>query len=117
MIEILSFQNQTSDFTQSIDLEQVTITIRMIYNTRSESWYAHFSTTNYELNGIKLVKNFPLLWKHKSLFPELQGDFMIRKISDDINVNELNYDTLGIYFALFYLTETELEEWMSDNGI
>lgn len=117
MIEILTFQDQSADFTQSIDLENVSVEIRMIYNTRTESWMIHFKTADYELNGIKMIKNFPLLWRHKALFPELQGDFLIRKISDDINVNELDYDTLGVYFALFYITADELEEWKVSYGI
>ena len=117
MIQIPLFQTLTADFTQNIDLENVNVEIRLVYNTRVESWMMTLKTTNYEINGIKLVKNFPLLWRHKALFPELIVDFMIIKISDDININDLDYDTLGIYFALFYITQDELENWKVSYGI
>lgn len=116
-IEIPLFQTQSADFTQNIDLENVNIEIRLVYNTRVGTWMMRLQTDNYELTGIKLVKNFPLLWRHKALFPELPGDFIIVKISDDININDLDYETFDVYFALYYITQTELEEWKEDNGI
>jgi hypothetical protein len=116
-IQIPMFQSLSSDFTQNIDLESVNVEIRLMYNTRTESWMMQLKTDNYEINGIKLVKNFPLLWKHKALFPEVIGDFIVKKISDDININDLNYDNLGIYFGLFYITQAELEEWKVYYGI
>jgi hypothetical protein len=116
-IEIPLFQDQSADFTQNIDLENVNVEIRIVYNTRVETWMMRLKTNNYELNGLKLVKNFPLLWRHKALFPEVIGDFIILKISDDINVNDLDYDTFGVYFALFYITQDELEEWKENNGL
>lgn len=117
MIEIPLFQDQSADFTQNIDLDSVNTEIRLIYNTRIETWMMHLNSANYTLNGIKLVKNFPLIWRHKALFPELPGDFIILKLSDDINVNDLDYDTFGVYFALYYLSAEELESWKTNNGL
>lgn len=116
-VRIPLFQDQSADFTQNIDLENVNVEIRIIYNTRTETWMMHLKSDNYEYGGIKLVKNFPLLWKHKALFPEVIGDFIVLKISDDININDLDYNTFGVYFGLYYITQTELTQWRSDNGI
>ena len=116
-IQIPLFKEQSSNFTQNIDLENVNIEIKLVYNTRTETWVAKFTTTNYAINGIKLTKNFPLLWKYRASFPEIIGDFIVLKISDDINVNVLDYDTLGVYYALFYITQEELEQWKISNGI
>jgi len=112
-----NFKDLSADFIINIDLENVNTEIRLVYNTRTESWMMRVKTNNYQLDGIKLVKNFPLLWRHKALFPEVLGDLIILKTSDDINVNDLNYDNLGIYFQLFYITSSELEEWKVANGI
>lgn len=116
-IQIETFQIQSADFTQVVELDGVNVTLRLMYNTRSESWVLQLNTANYSLNGIKLVKNFPLLWKHKALFPELPGDFIVWKISDDININVLDYDNLGLYFGLFYISASELQEWKDLYGI
>jgi len=112
-----NFKDLSADFTMNIDLENVNTEIRLVYNTRVESWMLRLKTANYELNGIKLIKNYPLLWRHKALFPEVLGDLIILKISDDININELNYDNLGVYYDLFYITQAELLEWWVANGI
>ena len=118
MIQIpTNFKDLSSDFIMTIDLDNVNTEIRLNYNTRTESWMMRLKTANYELSGIKLVKNFPLLWRHKALFPEIPGDIIVLKISDDININDLNYDNLGVYFDLFYLTASELLEWRAANGI
>jgi len=116
-IQIPLFQNLSADFTQNIDLENVNVVIRLTYNTRTETWMIKLSTDNYDLMGIKLVKNFPLLWRHRAIFPEILGDFIVIKISDDININDLNYDTLGVYYDLFYITQAELELWKTENGL
>jgi hypothetical protein len=116
-IEIPLFQEQSADFTQNIDLENVNVEIRLLYNTRTETWMMRLKTDNYELDGLRLVKNFPLIWRHKAVFPEVIGDFIVLKISDDININDLDYDTLGVYFGLFYITQEELEQWKTNNGI
>lgn len=116
-IRIPLFKETSADFTQNIDLEDVNVVIRLTYNTRTETWMLRLATENYTLTGIKLVRNFPLLFRHKALFPELPGDFIVRKISDDININDLNYDTFGIYYDLFYITQAELELWRTESGL
>lgn len=118
MIKIpTNFKNLSADFIMNIDLENVNTELRLTYNTRIESWMLRAKTNNYEISGIKLVKNFPLLWRHKALFPEVLGDLIVLKTSDDININDLNYDNLGVYFELFYITADELIEWQVANGI
>jgi hypothetical protein len=111
MIQLPNFQSDGANFVYNIDLEGYNLEIRFTWNTRVESWFLNLATTNYKLNGIKLVKDFPLLWRHKALFPEIQGDLICLKISDEINDIDLNYDSLGINWALFYITQEELNKW------
>ena len=117
MIEIPVFQDQSADFTQNIDLDEINVTIRLIYNIRNEFFHMNLSTENFNIEGIKVIKNFPLLFTHKALFPELKGDFIIRKISETIQVEDFTYDNFGIFWSLFYLSETELNEWKTLYGI
>lgn len=116
-IEIPLFQDQSADFSQNINVENINVQIRIRYNTRTETWFCNLSSDNYQLNGLKLVRNFPLLWRHKALFPEVLGDFIILKISDKINNNDLNYDTLGVNYGLFYITQDELNTWVAFYGL
>jgi hypothetical protein len=101
----------------NIDLDAVNVEIRFVFNTRTESWYIRLKTNNAELNDVKLVKNFPLISQYKAHFFELPGDFLVLKISDEITDPELNYDNLGEFWALFYLSATEVAEWREENGI
>lgn len=117
MIEIPVFQRQSADFTQNIDLDEINVTIRLTYNVRNEYFHIDLITDNFDIQGIKVVKNFPLLFTHKAIFPEMKGDFMIRRISESIDVEEFNYDNLGIFWSLFYLNESELNEWKEENGL
>jgi hypothetical protein len=116
-IKLPNFQNDGANFLYNVDLEEINLEIRFTYNERSESWILNLATANYNLNGIKLVKDFPLLWRHQALFPELKGDLICLKISDEINDIDLTYDSLGVNWALFYLTQTELDEWKTAKGL
>lgn len=116
-LQIPVFQTLSADFTQVVTLENTDVTIRLTFNTRTESWMMNLSAGNYSLNGIKLVKNFPLLMRHKALFPVLDGDLIVLKISDDVNINDLDYESLGLYFTIFYVTSEEIELWRDVNGL
>ena len=117
MIQIPVFQNQTADFEMTIDLDNVSTKIRLVFNIRTETWNMRLTTPNASIQGIKLVKQFPLLERHKGIFYELPGDFLVLKLSDDITDPDLDYDNLGVFWALFYLTEAEVEAWRTENGI
>lgn len=117
MIEIPVFTTQAADFTQIIDLDNVTVTIRLVFNIRVESWFMRLETENYTLDGIKLVENYPLIQQYKALFPELPGDFLIQQINDEVENPEFDYDSFGVFWSLFYFTEDEVTDWEVENGI
>lgn len=118
MIEIpVSFKDQSADFEQIIDLEAVTVTIRLTYNTRNNYWYASFSTDNNSITSVKLVTEFLLLDQYKAVLNEIKGDFIVTRVADDLNVPDLSYENFGIDWAFQYLTESEAESFKEEKGI
>lgn len=117
MIEIPVFTEQSSDFTQNIDLDNINVKIRLTYNTRVNYWFMALETGESSLQGIKLVKNFLLIDQYKALLPDIPGDFGVFKISNELNDNEFTYDNFGIAWSLFYLTADEVEEFKELNGL
>lgn len=116
MIKIPIFSDQSSIFTMNIELNSISVDLTLTYNIRNERWYISLVTENNSLYYRKLVENFPLVYPHKAIFPELSGDFFVIK-----NVNKsdnmITYENLGNGWDLFYYDESEMQDWADDNGI
>lgn len=115
MTEIPLYKDSSADFTQIIDLDNISVTIRLSFNIRNQYWRINLETENYELKGLKVVENFPLIYPHNALFPELSGDFFIFKVSD--TTDDFTYDFFGTDYKLFYCDETELAYWREYNNL
>jgi hypothetical protein len=113
----VSFKEQSSDFELTIDLDLVPTTIRLIYNIRVNYWFGDFSTENNSIKRVKLVENTLILNQYKAILPDILGDFMILRISDELDKPILTYDNFGIDWGFFYLTPAEVETYKDDNGI
>jgi len=116
MIEIQLYNQSSADFTQIIDLDNITCTIRLTYNIRVGFFFMNILTENNELSGLKVVLNFPILYPHRALFPELPGDFFINKVTNEDENTEFSYENFGEVYKLIYYNADELAEWWSGNG-
>lgn len=119
MTEInISYKDISSDFVQIVELDNIPTTIRLTYNVRNDSWKMDLTTENYAIYGLKLVIDYPIINRHKTLFPELSGDFFITSISAVTkDISNFDYDTFGNDFLLYYYTEDEVNEWKVNNGV
>jgi len=115
--EIPLYTDVSADFTQTIDLDTVTVTIRLKYNIRNAFFSFDIETENYNLKGLKAIENFPIMYPHNALFPELKGDFFIIQVTNTDEVVEFTYDNFGTVWKLFYYTESEFEAWKDENGL
>ena len=52
-IPVVSFKQQSADFEQILDFENVTVTIRLTYNTRVNYWFVTFSTNDSLISSLK----------------------------------------------------------------
>jgi len=111
------FQTQSGDFEQIIDLEGVSITIRLIWNIRVEYWFVDVSTPLTNITGIKLVQDYLLLDQYKASLYDIPGDFVVRKLSDEIESPTLTYDNFGIFWGLFYLSSDEVGVFKNEQEI
>ena len=113
----VDFKDVSSDFEFNIDLENVNITIRLTYNVRVDYWFAEFSTDISSIQGIKLVVNALLLDQFKASLPDIKGDFILQRTSEDLNKPELTYDNFGVEWGFFYFTEAEVVQYKIDNNL
>src|SRR4030042_6769147 len=111
MLDIPMFQEESTDFEFSIDLDNITTTIRLTYNVRSGYFRMNISTENYSLYGLKVVAEFPLIYQHKALFPELPGDIIINQVNRLDEEIDMTYDNLGSDYVMRYYTKDEFEAW------
>jgi len=117
MIEIPIYSSASSDFTQNIELDQLIVTIRIIWNTRCDDWFISVETSNgNKIDFIRLVFNFPILNQYKYLFPDIDGNFFVQ-LYNNINTDIITYDNLGVDLALYYYTASEVETWKDEYGL
>ncbi len=115
MLEIPIFQDQFSDFTEIVTLDNIDISLRFAWNTKSEYWmlneYKEIESGKI-LNGIKLVLNYPLMFQYPT---SLSGQFLIF-LQDSSLGTYITYNSLGAGHNLFYLTDEEFDVWKDSNG-
>lgn len=116
-IPVVDFKTQSADFSQNIDLENTNISIRLIYNTRVNYWFANFETNNNTILKVKMITNSLLLDQYKATLYDIDGDFIIRRVTDSVDSLELTYENFGIDWAFQYLTADEVGDYKTDNGI
>lgn len=115
MIQLQVFQNVSSDFIQTINLDGQIVTLRMTYNIRSGFFFLTFTDSKENpLNGIKMVPNWLLLDQRKALI-DFDGDLMILKVNLEAE-DVITYDNLGTDWLLYYLTPDEVADWKTENG-
>lgn len=115
MIKIPIFSESSADFTQTIELNNILFTIRLKYNIRCGYWFINIETENNTTGDFKVVYDYPIFKNHKSLFYDIKGDFIVKKVND--TDNNLSYSNLGNDFILYYYTENEINEWLDENNI
>lgn len=116
MLEIPTFQDQSADFVQTIELNEQLVEIRVIFNVRNEFFHMDFFDQNGDaVYGIKMVPNWPLLKYHKG-FIDFDGDIMVLA-KETVETDEITYDNFGPVWGFYYLTEDEVEAWEVENGL
>jgi hypothetical protein len=115
MIEIPTFQSTSANFLQEIELGLQLVQIRITWNSRVEFFFLNFTDQNgNELNGVKIVPNWPLLDWHRGTL-EFVGDLIVRKTDEEAG-DEITYNNFGNGWNLTYLTAAEVAAWKNDNG-
>ena len=118
MVQIpVSFKDKSANFQLTIDLNNVNVILRIFYLIRVEKFFFEITAGDYNLKSIPLITNWLLLDKHKSEMPVLKGDFLVRRISDEIDAPILTYDNFGEDWGFFYLSQQEVVDFKNSIGI
>jgi hypothetical protein len=96
--------------TLSVNLSGVSLSIRLLWNSRDGHWFADFESVDGKNNGIRLVTNTPLLaYKNRCL---KGGDLVVLKKTLDCK-DPLGFDNLGSDYTLNYIENVEKEYLLS----
>lgn len=115
MLKIPIFQDQSSDFTERVTIDDIEISLRFSWNTKSEYWMINtYKEIESErtINGIKVVLNYPLFYQ---FLTSLSGQFLVLLQDFSLGVT-ITYDSLGNGHDLFYLSEEEFDVWKDVYG-
>lgn len=115
MLEIPIFQDQSSDFTERVTLDEVEVSLRFAWNTKSEYWMLNAYEeidSGFILNGIKMVLDYPILYQ----FPvSLPGQLIVIQLDSSLS-SEITYKSFGNGHNLFYLSDEEFDSWKEYYG-
>lgn len=115
MLKIPTFQNYSSDFTERVTLDNVEVSLRFAWNTKSEYWilneYREIDS-DIRIHGVKMVLNYPVLFQFST---SLAGQLIIF-LQDSSLGTEITFPSFGRGHNLFYLTQDEFELWTDTNG-
>lgn len=106
MIEIPLKESAGAWRTLSVNISGVSLSIRLLWNSRDAHWFADLESVDGKNNGVKLVVNTPLLsYKNKCL---KGGDLVVLKKKLDCR-DPLGFKNLGEGYALYYVEYSELD--------
>lgn len=116
MILLPTFQDVSSDYDYTITLEERTYKIRMTFNVRCQDWFITLIdvVTNFRIDGVRVVVNWPLFHTHRGQI-QLRGDVLC--VPTAPVPSEVGYNGLGVTHNLVYMTQAEVAQWRSANGV
>lgn len=110
MIEIPLKKECSAWRTLSVNISGVSLSIRLLWNSRDGHWFADFESVDGKNNGVRIVPNTPLLaYRNKCLNG---GDLVVLKKTLDCN-DPLGFENLGGDYTLNYIDDSEREYLLS----
>ena len=110
MIEIPLKKEGGAWRTLSVNLSGVSLSIRLLWNSRDGHWFADVESVDGKKSGIRIVTNTPLLsYKNRCLNG---GDLVVLKKTLDCK-EPLGFNNLGGDYTLNYIDESEREYLLS----
>lgn len=108
MVEI-PIEDATPDFTESVNVGDVSLSMRFTWNNRDQHWFADFESVDGKNNGIRLVVDTPLLaYRNRCL---KGGDIVVLQTTTD-QIKKLGFDNFGKDFSLFYMSSEEVSKYI-----
>lgn len=108
MVEIPIDTNGVAYMTESVNVGGVSLSIRLLWNSRDRHWYADFESVDGKNDGVRLVANTPLLAYRNRCLKE--GDLVIVQSLTGASA-ELGFRNLGKEFSMLYLTRDEVRQF------
>jgi hypothetical protein len=106
----------SSDFSENLLIEGVRINLRFMFNSQTEFWmlneYLEPDTGN-RATGIKVKPQYPLT---ENIDTSLKGCLMVGRTDKAVG-EQITYESFGLGWDLFYLTEEEYDLWKDTVGI
>ena len=118
MIQIPVFNDSSSDFEQTITLENQTLSLRIHWNGRGSHWFLDIQTQEGQdiLTGRKLVPVIPVCYSHRALASVVKGDFVLLPETDQ-SPEYPTFEGLGTTHNLYWMNPSELTAYETALGI
>lgn len=116
MKAIRSATAQSSNTTQTITFLDRVLTLRIIWNEVSGSFFLTIEDgLGGRVEGIRIVEDYPILANNKG-FIDFAGDILVIK-EDESAGDELTYQNFGNGWNPYLVTPEEVEAWRAENGL
>jgi len=115
MLELLTHQKLSADFTFTTILDNVNCKFRIMWNSKTQFWMINTyeePDNEFILHGLKIIPNYPFLHRYN---PSLSGEMICLNKSTDVE-NHITYSNFGEGWGLFYINSDEFEIWSDLNG-
>lgn len=119
LLVIPMFQDIASKFEQEMLLGNSNVVLKIYWVERAKAWFFDFRIpdTGEVVLGIRIIPQWPLLRQYKAVIPSFLGDLFVGKVDSNAD-DELTFENLNNEgWALYYITDDELEEWEASVGI
>ena len=108
MMLVIPIENPTPYFTESVNVGDVSLSMRFMWNDRDQHWFLDLESVDGKNNGVRVVVNTPLLSGKNNCIKA--GDLIVLQNTTD-EIKSLGYENLGTDFVLFYMSHEELEQY------
>lgn len=116
MIQIPVFNKTDGDWEQAMTLGSQEILIRIQWNPRSQYWFVDLDDqAGHVIRSRKLCPLWPVTFSHRALFP-INGDFVLMPETSPAPEYP-TFESLGTSHNLYWLDDTELDQWGTALGI
>lgn len=110
MFIVPSFQNISSKYIFTANLNNEIFRLQFHWNSREEIWYMSILDSNeiLILSGVKLVPNYDIIDRYRYLPGMPKGRFVLSRLPGNPDTR-VTFENFGVSFILIFFTDEEVE--------
>ena len=111
MFLVPTFQNVSTRYIITTDLNGSAFRLRFHWNSREAAWYMDILNTDdvLILSGIKLVVNYSLIRQYPAIQELPKGEFILFDLEANDQTGGVTIENFGRRYQLLFFTDEEIE--------